>query len=119
MLFALLAAFARTAPAAMFDADWPPTVFTTVEPCVPETSPLNVPVKLVALTALMAVVALVALPDNEPENIEAVIVPDVLKLPVELLFTTVPFVEASVAEFAVFTPEIILAADTPVALPPT
>src|SRR5579863_1032770 len=57
MAFAVLrfvAALAKTAPAATFAAVCPPTVLTTVALCVPVTSPVNEPEKLVAVVAVVA-----------------------------------------------------------------
>ena len=65
----LAASLAATAPLATAEAVCPPTVETTVAPCVPVTSPDNGPVKLVAVVAVLAEVALVAvvaLPERVP-----------------------------------------------------
>ncbi len=67
-----VAAFAATAPLATRDAGCPPTAETTVAPCVPVTSPVSEPEKLVAVVAEsaavaeFAVVAEVALPVKLP-----------------------------------------------------
>jgi hypothetical protein len=53
-VFALVAALARFAPLATLAADTPPTVLTTVDPCVPVTSPASPPVKVIALPAVVA-----------------------------------------------------------------
>ena len=87
----LVAAFAAFAPDATFAAVTPPTVLTTVAPCVPVTSPDNDPVKLVEEPAVVAVVAL-------PFKL-AVIVP-ALKLPVPSRLTMVLIVLLLVAAFA-------------------
>ena len=109
MLLALFAEFARVVPEEISAAVLPPTVPTTVELCVPDISPLSVPVKLVALTALVAVFALVAFPETFPTKF-AVIVP-ALKLPEESRDTIVPvaltFV-AVVAEFATLPEAVIV-----------
>jgi hypothetical protein len=109
---ALVAALARTVAAATFAALCPPTKLTTVALCVPVTSPLKDPVKLVAFVAVVAVVAEVALPFKL-----AVIVP-AEKLPDESRATIVlavfPLV-AVVAEFAT-KPDAVSVANLPLAI---
>jgi hypothetical protein len=109
---ALVAAFAAVVAVATFAAVWPPTVLTTVALCVPVTSPLNDPVKFVAVVAVVAVVALVAFPVKF-----AVIVP-AEKLPDESRATIVlavfPLV-AVVAEFAT-NPDAVNVANLPLAI---
>ena len=53
-VLALVAALAALAPAATLAADCPPTVETTVAPCVPVTLPANEPEKLFAVVAVAA-----------------------------------------------------------------
>src|SRR6266404_1116358 len=53
-VLALVAALARTVAAATLAAVCPPTVLTTVAPCVPVTSPARDPLKLVAVVAVVA-----------------------------------------------------------------
>ncbi len=102
-----VALFAAVAPVATLTADKPPTVFTTVALCVPMTSPLNDPVKFVALSAVVALVAVVALPFKL-----AVITP-ALKLPEASRLTIVLGVLLFVALFAAVAPVATLAADKP------
>ena len=52
-VFTLVAALAATAPLATAAAVWPPTLDTSVAPCVPVTFPANGPEKLVAVTAVV------------------------------------------------------------------
>src|SRR5271163_564644 len=59
-VFVLVAEMAALAAPATFAADCPPTLETTVAPCVPTTSPESEPEKL------LAVVAVVALPFKLP-----------------------------------------------------
>ena len=92
-VFLGVAALARTVAAATLAAVCPPTVLTTVAPCVPVTSPTKDPVKLVALPVKFAV-----------------IVP-ALKLPEASRFTIVLAVFAEVAALARTEPAATLAAD--------
>src|SRR5579863_7563997 len=65
-----VAALARTAPAATFEAVCPPTVLTTVALCVPVTSPVSEPEKLVAVVAVVALplrLAVIVLAEKLPE----------------------------------------------------
>jgi len=94
VVFALVASFASTAPAATFAAVWPPTSLTTVALCVPVTSPLKAPVKLVAVVAVAAVVAVVALP------LKFAIMVFATKLPAPSRLTIASGVFALVASFA-------------------
>src|SRR5580658_7827348 len=73
-VLAVVAPLAALAPLATLPAVTPPTLDTTVAPCVPVTSPESGPVKLVAVLAKMAVVALVALPARLPEKTLLVLV---------------------------------------------
>jgi len=86
-----VAAFARTVAAATFAAVCPPTVLTTVAPCVPVTSPLNDPEKLVA------VVAVVAFPDKFAVMVPAAKLPELSRSTIVL---GVLVLVAVVAEFA-------------------
>ena len=56
-VLASVAAFASTVAELTFAAVDPPTVDTTVAPWVPVTSPIRLPLKLVAVPAVVAVVA--------------------------------------------------------------
>ena len=75
-VLALVAALAALAPAATFAAVCPPTLETTVMPCVPVTSPLRLPEKLFAVVAvaalplmLMAAVPNLNLLDSNPSTL--------------------------------------------------
>jgi hypothetical protein len=70
-VLALVPALAALAPAATFAAVTPPTVETTVAPCVPVTSPGSGPEKLLAVAAVAtepAIVVVLALPLRFPVN---------------------------------------------------
>jgi hypothetical protein len=97
----LVAAFARTVAAATFAAVCPPTVLTTVALCVPVTSPLNDPVKLVA------VVAVVAFPDKFAVMVPAEKLPDESRATIAL---AVLRLVAVVAEFATL-PAVLMVAN--------
>jgi hypothetical protein len=100
----LVAAFARTVAAATFAAVCPPTVLTTVALCVPVTSPLNDPVKLVEV---VAVVAVVAFPDKFAVIVPAEKLPDESRATISFaVFALV----AVVAEFATF-PAVLMVAN--------
>ena len=100
-VLASVAALAKASPVATSAAADPPTLETTVAPCVPVTSPTRLPLKL------PAVVAVVALPDNA-----AVMVPAV-KLPLASRLTIALAVLASVAAFANASPVATFAAVDP------
>jgi hypothetical protein len=103
-VFALVAPLARLAPVATLAAVTPPTLATTVAPCVPVTSPLSEPV------SDPAEVAVDALPVKF-----AVIVPAV-KLPEPSRLTIVDAVFALVAVLAKLAPAATFAAVTPLTL---
>src|SRR5580658_1357011 len=94
---ALVAAFARTVAAATFAALCPPTKLTTVAVCVPVTSPLNEPEKLVAVVAVVALplkFAVIVPAEKLPELSRATIALGVLVLvAVVAEFATLPAVE--------------------------
>ena len=92
-VFALVAALARTVAAATLAAVCPPTKLTTVALCVPVTSPLKEPEKLVA------VVAVVALPFKFAVIVPAEKLPDASR--VTIAFAVLALV-AVVAELATF-----------------
>lgn len=93
----LVAAFAAVVAEATLAADWPPTVLTTVAPCVPVTSPAKEPLKFVAVVAVVAVVADVALPDKFAVIVFAEKLPEASRATMALaVFALV----AVVAEFA-------------------
>src|SRR5579863_3545275 len=98
-VLAFVAAFANTAPDATFAAVCPPTVLTTVAPCVPVTSPSKDPEKLVA------VVAVVALPLKLAVIVPAEKLPDGSRETIAL--AVLRFV-AVVAEFATFPEELMV-----------
>src|SRR5262249_24489900 len=83
----------RTAPAATLAAVCPPTEETTVAFCVPVTSPVNDPEKLVA------VVAVVALPESAAVIVPAEKLPDASR---ETIASAVFVLVAVVAEFDTF-----------------
>jgi len=102
----LVAAFARTVAEATFAAVCPPTVETTVAPCVPVTSPVNDPVKLVLVVAVVAVVAVAALPFNAAVIIPAAKLPDASR---DTIAFAVLLLVAVVAELATFPAVLIVA----------
>ncbi len=109
-VLASVAALARIVAAFTFDAVDPPTVETTVAPCVPVTSPASDPLKLVAVPAVVAViaeVAVVAFPSKSPVILPAA------KLPPASRLTKVPAVLASVAALARSVAAFIFAAVDP------
>jgi len=111
-VFALVASFASMVAAATFAAVCPPTSLTTVALCVPVTSPLNGPVKLVAIVAVVAVpadVAVVALPSKFAVIMFAIKLPDASRL------TIASLVFALVASFA----SMVAAATFAAVCPPT
>ncbi len=82
-VLALVAALASTVAAATLLAVWLPTVLTTVAFCVPVTSPLRDPEKLVAVVAVVALplkFAVIVLAEKLPEASRATIVLAVLRL---------------------------------------
>jgi len=102
-----VAAFAKFAPEATFEADTPPTKETTVLLCVPVTSPDKLPEKFVVDPAVVAKVAGEAFPFRVP-----VIVP-AEKFPDTSLLTIVEAVLTEVELFARFAPVATLEAETP------
>src|SRR4029434_977283 len=99
-VFALVAALASTVAAATLAAVCPPTKLTTVAPCVPVTSPINDPLKLVA------VVAVVALPLKFAVIVPAAKLPDPSRK--TMVFAVFALV-AVVAEFATLPAVLIVA----------
>ncbi len=106
-VFEDVAALARIVAAFTFAAVDPPTVETTVAPCVPVTSPASAPVKLVDVAAVVADVAVVALPNKLP------VISPAVKLPPASRLTIVFAVLALVAALARFAPDATFAAVTP------
>ena len=99
---ALVAPLAARAPPATFAAVCPPTLATTVAPCVPVTSPVSEPEKL------LAVAAVVALPPKLPVNVPlkrllvfvAIVTPAKLFVPLKALvpLSRAMFVESCASE---------------------
>ena len=95
-VFVSVAVLAKLTPVATFAEVTPPTLATTVAPCVPVTSPTRGPVKLVAEVAVEALP--VRLPVTLPVKLAAMV--PALKFPETSRLTIVDVVFASVAAFA-------------------